>query len=73
MRPEIRRLAAGLRRTHEAGQPAAGVRIFEPYLGGTRARLAVSAPHRVHPLAAARSRLTGAERELAATLARLAG
>lgn len=66
LRLDARPSTAGLRLTHEAGPPVAGVRIFGPYLGGTRARLAVSALHRVHPLAAAGSRLTGAERELAA-------
>ena len=65
LRLDARPATAGLRLTHEPGQPAAGVRIFGPYLGGTRARLAVSALHRVHPLAAAGSGLTGAERELA--------
>ena len=66
LRLDARPATAGVRLTHEAGQPAAGVRIFGPYLGGTRARLALSALHRVHPLAAAGSGLTGAERELAA-------
>jgi excinuclease ABC subunit C len=66
LRLDARPATAGLRLTHEPGQPAAGVRIFGPYLGGTRARLAVSALHRVHPLAAAGSGLTGAERDLAA-------
>jgi excinuclease ABC subunit C len=66
LRLDARPATAGLRLTHEAGRPAAGVRIFGPYLGGTRTRLAISALHRVHPLAAAGSALTGAERELAA-------
>ncbi|WP_433720422.1 GIY-YIG nuclease family protein [Actinoplanes sp. CA-051413] len=66
LRLDARPATAGLRLTHEAGPPVAGVRIFGPYLGGTRARLAVSALHRAHPLAAAGSGLTGAERELAA-------
>jgi excinuclease ABC subunit C len=51
----------GLRVTH---LPAPG-RNFGPYLGGLRARLALSALHRTHPLAYAGSRLTGAERDLA--------
>jgi excinuclease ABC subunit C len=66
LRLDARPATAGLRLTHEPGQPAAGVLIFGPYLGGTRARLAVSALHRVHPLASASSGLTGAERDLAA-------
>jgi excinuclease ABC subunit C len=51
----------GLRVTH---LPVPG-RIFGPYLGGLRARLALSALHRIHPLAYAGSRLSGAERDLA--------
>jgi excinuclease ABC subunit C len=51
----------GLRVTHV---PAPG-HIFGPYLGGLRARLALSALHRIHPLAYAGSRLTGAERDMA--------
>jgi len=66
LRLDARPATAGLRLTHEAGQPVAGVRVFGPYLGGTRARLAVSALHRVHPLSATGSGLSGAERELAA-------
>jgi excinuclease ABC subunit C len=66
LRLDERPATAGLRLAHDAGQPVAGVRIFGPYLGGNRARLAVSALHRVHPLAAAVSGLTGAERDLAA-------
>ena len=66
LRLDARPATAGVRLTHQAGLPAAGVRIFGPYLGGTRARLAVSALHRVHPLAATGSGLTGAERDLAA-------
>jgi excinuclease ABC subunit C len=54
--------APGLRMVHE---PRAG-RLFGPYLGGTRAREAISGLHRVHPLAYAGEALTGAERDLAA-------
>lgn len=39
---------------------------FGPYLGGTRARLALSALHRIHPLGYAGSAPTGAERDMAA-------
>ena len=39
---------------------------FGPYLGGTRARLALSALQRIHPLEYARTALTGAERDMAA-------
>ena len=66
LRLDARAATPGLRLTHDAGQPVAGVRIFGPYLGGTRARLAVSALHRVHPLSSAGTGLTSAERELAA-------
>jgi excinuclease ABC subunit C len=66
LRLDARAATPGLRLTHDTGQPVAGVRIFGPYLGGTRARLAVSALHRVHPLSSAGTGLTSAERELAA-------
>jgi excinuclease ABC subunit C len=46
-------------------RPGAGLRYYGPYLGGLRARQAVSAIGRVCPLAAAGSGLTGAEREMA--------
>ena len=39
---------------------------FGPFLGGLRARLALSALHRIHPLAYAGTALTGAEAEMAA-------
>lgn len=39
--------------------------VFGPYLGGTKARLAVSALDRVLPLGYAGERLTGSERDLA--------
>ncbi|WP_432825218.1 hypothetical protein [Dactylosporangium sp. CA-092794] len=58
----------------DAGSAAPGLRViytpaagcFGPYLGGTRARQAVSALHRIRPLAYTGARLTGAELELAA-------
>jgi excinuclease ABC subunit C len=40
-------------------------RLFGPYLGGLRARLALSALHRIHPLPYAGSGLTGSERDMA--------
>jgi excinuclease ABC subunit C len=51
----------GLRLTH---RPEPGA-IFGPYLGGRRARLALSGVQRIHPLPYAGSRLTGAERDMA--------
>lgn len=47
--------------------PSSGsdVVCFGPYLGGGQARLAVSALHRVHPLAYAGRTLSGSEREMA--------
>jgi len=46
-------------------QPRPG-RLFGPYLGGNQLRLALSALHRVHPLAYAGDGLTGAELAMAA-------
>ncbi|GAA3452817.1 hypothetical protein GCM10018962_46500 [Dactylosporangium matsuzakiense] len=43
-----------------------GPGCFGPYLGGARARNAVSALHRIRPLAYTAARLTGAERDMAA-------
>jgi excinuclease ABC subunit C len=51
----------GLRLSHSEG--------FGPFLGGVRARLALSALHRIHPLAYAGTALTGAEAEMAAVRA----
>jgi excinuclease ABC subunit C len=53
----------GLRLTHRPEGRAHG-----PYLGGVRARVALRALHRVHPLPYAGTGLTGAEREMAARL-----
>ncbi|HTJ40394.1 MAG TPA: hypothetical protein VL738_44935 [Dactylosporangium sp.] len=58
----------------DAGPAAPGLRVthlptpgcYGPYLGGGRTRLAVSGLHRIRPLAYTGSRLTGAERDLAA-------
>jgi excinuclease ABC subunit C len=45
--------------------PASGVETFGPYLGGSKARLAVSALERVLPLRYADDRLAGCQRDLA--------
>jgi len=42
-------------------EPAAGIRLFGPYLGGSRVRLAVAALHRILPLAYTGTGLTGME------------
>lgn len=42
-----------------------GGRLFGPYLGGAKVRAALSALHRLFPLAYAADRLTGAERDMA--------
>lgn len=47
---------------------ADGCRGFGPYLGGTKARLAVAGMNRLYPLAYTGSRLTDAEREMAVKL-----
>jgi excinuclease ABC subunit C len=49
---------------HEA-RPSPDARYFGPYLGGLKVRLAVSAVHRVMPLAYAADGLRGALRDLA--------
>jgi excinuclease ABC subunit C len=46
-------------------QAADGVQFFGPYLGGERARLTVSALHRILPLAHTGTRLRGAELDMA--------
>ncbi|UQU66952.1 hypothetical protein COUCH_12035 [Couchioplanes caeruleus] len=63
---DVRPATAGVRAVHEPGAATPGVSVFGPYLGGVRARAAVQALHRVHPLAYTRTGLTGAERDLAA-------
>ncbi len=47
------------------GRPGSTIRVFGPYLGGARARLAVSALDRVLPLGYAADRLSGCQRDLA--------
>lgn len=56
--------APGLRVEHFP-EPANGVRHFGPYLGGLRARQAVTALHRILPLAYTGTGLRGAELEMA--------
>lgn len=53
--------APGLRITYQA-EPG----CFGPYLGGARARQAISGLHRIRPLAYTGTRLTGAARDMAA-------
>lgn len=54
----------GLRVVHSR-QPSADARYFGPYLGGNKVRLAVSALHRVMPLAYAGVGLSGFGRDMA--------
>jgi len=56
--------APGLHVVHSGQEPGPG-RLFGPYLGGAKARLAVAALGRVLPLAYAGARLDGAARDLA--------
>jgi excinuclease ABC subunit C len=56
--------APGLTVVH-IGQLVAGARLFGPYLGGLKVRLAVSALDRVLPLAYAGERLGGFQRDMA--------
>jgi excinuclease ABC subunit C len=55
--------APGLTLAHEPGTRA-DLRLFGPYLGGNKLRLAVSGLHRVFPLHYAGTRLSGAGREM---------
>jgi excinuclease ABC subunit C len=64
LRLDTRPGSAGLRVVH-LPEPEHGVLHFGPYLGGQRARLAVTALHRVLPLAYTGSGLSPAEREMA--------
>ena len=54
-----------LRVNHLAEPAPEGVRYFGPYLGGQRLRLAISALHRIWPLAYTGTRMSGTDRELA--------
>jgi excinuclease ABC subunit C len=62
-----RSTSAALSIVHEGMADADG-RMFGPYLGGGKVRLAVSALHRVLPVAYAGDRLTGSERDMARAL-----
>lgn len=64
LRLDARPGAPGLSVTH-VRQVADGVQYFGPYLGGERARLTVSALHRILPLAHTGTRLRGAELDMA--------
>ena len=62
-----RSASASLSIVHEGSTEVVG-RLFGPYLGGHKARLAVAALHRVLPLAYAGDRMTGSERDMARVL-----
>jgi excinuclease ABC subunit C len=66
LRLDTRPGAPGLSVAH-VRQDTDGIAYFGPYLGGDRARLVVSALHRILPLAHAGTRLRGAELDLART------
>ncbi|MFI6317646.1 UvrB/UvrC motif-containing protein [Nonomuraea sp. NPDC050556] len=61
---DTRPRTAGVRTSHRA--QFEGVVGFGPYLGGAKARQAISGLHRVFPLSYTRDRLSGAERDIAA-------
>jgi excinuclease ABC subunit C len=56
--------SAGLRMVHEH-ELLSPARHFGPYLGGVKVRMAISALHRVLPVAYAADNLTGSERDMA--------
>jgi excinuclease ABC subunit C len=64
VRLDLRPRSPGLTVVHQA-RPSADARYFGPYLGGLKVRLAVSAVHRVWPVAYAADDLRGALRDLA--------
>jgi excinuclease ABC subunit C len=64
IRLDLRPRSAGLKVVHDAG-PSPAARHFGPYLGGLRVRLAVSALHRVMPVAYAADGLRGWNRDMA--------
>jgi excinuclease ABC subunit C len=64
IRLDLRPRSAGLKVVHDAW-PSAATRHFGPYLGGLRVRLAVSALHRVMPVAYAAEDLRGWNRDMA--------
>jgi excinuclease ABC subunit C len=57
--------SAGLRLIREAEQAREQGRVFGPYLGGRRVRLAIAALRRVYPICYSGDGLTSAERDLA--------
>ena len=52
-------------RAGRSADTSAGVRLFGPYLGGLKVRLALSALQRLIPIAYAAGRLSGSERDMA--------
>jgi excinuclease ABC subunit C len=64
IRLDLRPRSSGLKVVHEA-RPSPAARHFGPYLGGLRVRLAVSALHRVMPVAYAADGLRGWNRDMA--------
>jgi excinuclease ABC subunit C len=64
VRLDLRPRFPGLTVVHETG-PSPDARYFGPYLGGLKVRLAVSAVHRVMPVAYAADGLRGTLRDLA--------
>jgi len=64
IRLDLRPRSSGLRVVHDAS-PSPAARCFGPYLGGLRVRLAVSALHRVMPVAYAADGLRGWNRDMA--------
>ncbi len=65
IRLDPRPAAPGLSVVHTTEPNAGGARLFGPYLGGERVRLAVAALDRVLPLPYAGTRLSGSQREMA--------
>jgi excinuclease ABC subunit C len=64
IRLDMRPAGPGLSVAYRA-EPASQARLFGPYLGGGRARMAVSALNRLLPLSYAGDRLAGADRDMA--------
>ena len=72
IRLDERPAAPGLRVQYQS-RPGDGLRYFGPYLGGLRARRAVTALNRILPLAEAGTRLSGARLEIARARGRNGG
>jgi excinuclease ABC subunit C len=64
IRLDLRPRSVGLKVVRDA-RPSPAARYFGPYLGGSKVRLAVSAVHRVLPVACAAEGLSGWHRDLA--------